>query len=190
MKDPVQVWLSGGSGQDLIEATVILAEAALFDGKNVLQTQSYGFDAELAATEDVELGATKSEVVLSSRKRITYPQVAKPDVLLCLSQHAFGRYFPQANCDTLIILDSTNVTCPAAVGRSAYRFPITETAVRVGHRGLANMVALGAMNELMSLVTPTSLREAISKCVPESHCALNQRALEAGEELLEVYEPE
>ena len=188
MKDPLQICLSGGRGQGLITAAMILAEAALLDGKNVLQTQSDGPDAALDASEDVELGATQSAVILS-KKKITFPDVTKPDVWLCLSQDAFGKYFPQANCDTLIILDSTNVECQAAA-RSTYQLPITETAARVGNRRLANLVALGAMNELVSLVTPASLREAISKCVPQRYRALNERALEAGEELLEVYEPD
>ena len=189
MKGPVQICLSGGRGQGLITAAVILAEAALLDGKNVLQTQGYGSDAEWGASEDVELGATESEVILS-RKQITYPRVTKPDVLLCLSQDAFERYCPQVNSDTLVVLDSTNVACKAPAGQVTYRFPITETAVRVGNRVVANVVALGVLNELLNLVAPASLQKAVSTRVPQRFRTLSEQALVAGAELLEVHEPD
>lgn len=175
-KDPVQIRLSGAGGQGLITAGIILAEAALLDGKNVVQTQSYGPEARL--------GASKAEVILSSKK-IAYPQVTKPDLLLCLSQDAFEKYFPQSGSDALVIIDSTSVECEAPAGRLIYEFPITETAVKVGSKVVANVVALGVMNALTGLVTPTSLRMAVSKRVPERFRALNEQALEAGEKLIE-----
>ena len=42
--------LSGSGGQGLILAGVILAEAALKDGKNVVQSQSYGPEARGGAS--------------------------------------------------------------------------------------------------------------------------------------------
>ncbi len=179
-KDPVQIRLSGAGGQGLITAGVILAEAALLDGKNVVQTQSYGPEARL--------GASKSEVIISAKK-IAYPQVTKPDLLLCLSQDAFEKYFPQTNSDTVVILDSSNIECEAPAGGFVYKFPITETAVKVGSKVAANVVALGVMNALVGLVSAKSLREAVLKRVPERFRALNERALEAGEKLIEAAGP-
>ncbi len=176
MKDPVQIRLSGAGGQGLITAGVILAEAAVLDGKNVVQTQSYGPEARL--------GASKAELIISTKK-IAYPQVTKPDILLCLSQDAFEKYRSQTNSDTLMILDSSHVDCGAHLGELVRAFPITETAVRVGSRVVANVVALGVMNALVGLVSPESLREAVSKRVPERFRALNEQALEAGEQLAE-----
>ncbi|OGF54464.1 MAG: hypothetical protein A2Z21_00705 [Candidatus Fraserbacteria bacterium RBG_16_55_9] len=175
-KDPVQIRLSGAGGQGLITAGVILAEAAVVDGKNVVQTQSYGPEARL--------GASKSEVIISTKK-IAYPQVTKPDILLCLSQDAFEKYFPQTNSDTLLILDSGQIEPQASDGRLIYALPITETAAATGSKVVANVVALGVMNALAGLVMPSSLREAVAKRVPERFRALNEHALEAGEKLAE-----
>ena len=51
--------LSGAGGQGLILAGVILAEAAaIYDGKNAVQSQSYGPEARG--------GASKSEVIIST----------------------------------------------------------------------------------------------------------------------------
>lgn len=175
-KDPVQIRLSGAGGQGLITAGVILAEAALLDGKNVVQTQSYGPEARL--------GASKSEVIIS-KKKIAYPQITKPDLLLCLSQDAFQKYFPHINSDTVIIVDATNVEYEAPASKQIYKLPITEAAVKVGSKVVANVVALGAMNALVGLVTSESLRRAVARRVPERFRALNEQALKTGEKLIE-----
>ena len=61
MIDRYEVRLSGSGGQGLILAGKILAEAAaIFDGHNAVQTQSYGPEARG--------GASKAEVVISDRK--------------------------------------------------------------------------------------------------------------------------
>ena len=49
--------LSGTGGQGLILAGIILAEAALLDGKLAIQSQSYGPEARG--------GSSKSEVIIS-----------------------------------------------------------------------------------------------------------------------------
>jgi len=177
LKDPLQIRLSGAGGQGLITAGVILAEAAMLSGKHVVQTQSYGPEARL--------GASKSELILSSRK-IACPEVTAPDILLCLSQDAYDRYFPQARPDTLVILDATNIQFEATVGRSeVYALPITETAIRLGGKQVANVVALGILNALTHLVPWECLHEAVLKRVPARFRDLNAQALEAGRELIE-----
>ncbi len=177
-KDPLQIRLSGAGGQGLITAGIILAEAAMLSGRQVIQTQSYGPEARL--------GASKSELILSNRK-IACPQVTTPDILLCLSQDAYDRYLPQVRPDTVVILDSTNIQFEAAVGRSeVYALPITETAIRLGGKQVANVVALGVMNALTHLTPWTCLQEAVQKRVPARFRELNMQALEAGRQLVEM----
>jgi 2-oxoglutarate ferredoxin oxidoreductase subunit gamma len=172
MTDPIQVRLSGAGGQGMITAGVILAEAAMLDGKNVVQTQTYGPEARL--------GASKAEVIISSR-RIAYPQATIPDVLLCMSQEAARRYLPHVHPSTTIILDSTNIGPDAIPPRGRiHRLPITEQAIRAGGKVVANTVALAVMNELAGLVSPGSLRQAIVSRVPERFRELNEHAIEAG----------
>ena len=69
--------LSGSGGQGLILAGIILAEAALHDGKNVVQSQSYGPEARG--------GASKAEVIISDDV-INYPKVNKSVMLVSLTQ--------------------------------------------------------------------------------------------------------
>lgn len=180
MTDPIQVRLSGAGGQGLITAGVILAEAAMLDGKNVVQTQTYGPEARL--------GSSRAEVIISSG-RIAYPQVTTPDVLVCLSTEAAQKYLRHVGPETVVILDSTGVNPAVSGGGRIHRLPITETAVGAGSRVVANTVALCAMNELAGVVSRESLRRAIVARVPERFRALNEKAIDAGEQLVHAPVP-
>ncbi len=181
MSTTVQVRLSGSGGQGLITAGVILAEAAMLDGRNVVQTQTYGPEARL--------GSSKSEVIISAGS-IAYPQVTVPDVLLCLSTEAAQKYMPQVHKGTLVVIDSTSVgadvmcngSVAACKGR-VVRLPISATATKVGSKVTANVVALAAVNELAGLVDAEHLHTAILARVPVKFRELNQRAIEAGRQL-------
>ena len=89
--------MSGAGGQGLILAGAILAEAAgVFEGKEVVQTQSYGIQARG--------GASQSTIIISDRP-IKFPEVLNPHILLCLSQGAYERYAPRLREDGLLIVD-------------------------------------------------------------------------------------
>ena len=77
MTQTSEIILSGSGGQGLILAGQILAEAVIRDGKNAVQTQSYGPEARG--------GASKAEVIISNDD-IDYPKVTKPDIVLAMSQ--------------------------------------------------------------------------------------------------------
>lgn len=173
--DRVELRLSGAGGQGLITAGVILSEAAVLDGLEVVQTQSYGPEARL--------GASRAEVIVA-RETIAYPQVVQPDVILCLSQDSFDKYIGDADDATLVIVDATNVEVNGSTnGAGVHPFPITETAIEVGHQVVANVVALGALNALAEVVSAQSLTEAVLRRVPDKHRDMNERALDAGHDL-------
>ena len=77
MKKQTEIRLSGSGGQGIITAGIILAEAALYDGLNALQSQSYGPEARG--------GSSKAEVIISEHE-INYPKVTSPDILVSLTQ--------------------------------------------------------------------------------------------------------
>ena len=77
--------LSGTGGQGLILAGIILAEAALLDGKLAIQSQSYGPEARG--------GASKSEVIISD-KAIHFPKGTKPGFLLAKGEGGGQKKYP------------------------------------------------------------------------------------------------
>lgn len=171
MAERYEVHLAGEGGQGLILAGVILAEAAaLHDGKNVAQTQSYGPEARG--------GASGSEVVISDDE-IDYPKIIEADVLLAMSQKACDEYSPHLKEHGLLIVDSVHVE--RLPSRRAVSVPITKIAEEVtGRRITANIVALGLMVGITHVVTIEAIEAAVTDRAPEGTQAINLAALRAG----------
>jgi len=164
--------LSGSGGQGLILGGVILAEAALLDGKCAIQSQSYGPEARG--------GSSKAEVIISDSD-IDFVKVQKCDMLLCLTQAAYDKYGKEFT-SVLILDESLNMKYPAP--EKVVKIPIlASTAGKLGKPMVANIVALGAINGILNLVSKESLAEAVLTNVPKGTEELNKRALELGYEL-------
>lgn len=169
-----EVRLSGAGGQGLILAGIILAEAALLDGFNVVQSQSYGPEARG--------GASKAEVVISSGP-IDYPKVLNPDVVLAMSQAAADRYGGQVREGGVLVLDSTFVSdaSGSAQGVAVYFVPITKTVMEeLGGSMTANIAALGTLIAVSGLVSEEAVRTAVAQRVPKGTVEANLRALSLG----------
>ena len=172
MKGRVEVRLAGEGGQGLILAGVILAEAAaVYDGLNATQTQSYGPEARG--------GASKSEVVISDEE-IDYPKVIEADYLLAMSQEGCDRYVGNLKREGLLIVDSVHVT-RLPLERSAVQAPITQLAEEAtGRRITANVVALGVLVGLSQVVSRAAVEAAVRARAPKGTEEANMKALAAG----------
>lgn len=169
--------LSGSGGQGLILAGIILAEAALHDGKNVVQSQSYGPEARG--------GASKSEVIVSE-KEINYPKVRDCDMLLCLTEVAYDKYIDGLKDGGTLILDSSISKRPEREDLKVYSVPILETAKeKLKKPMVANIVALGCIYELTKIVSKESLEKAVLERVPKGTEELNKKALNEGFNLIQ-----
>ena len=167
-----EVRLSGTGGQGLMLAGRLLAEAAVLDGKNVVQTQSYGPEARG--------GKSKSDVVISTGD-IHYPKAMHVDVLLAMSQQSLNEYAASLKDGGTLIVDSYAVD--EIPQENAIRIPCTLLAIEHCGRGLfANVVALGAITELTGVVRWESLREAVLARVPKGTEEINEKALAVGRE--------
>ena len=172
-----EILLTGAGGQGLILAAIVLAEAAVNDNKNVVQTQSYGPEARG--------GASMAGVVIDV-DTIEYPKVTKPTVLLCMNQASFNKYLPRVEPGCIIIVDSTFVSGPFNKDYNVQPFPITSTAREILKREVvANMLALGVINAATGLVDRDIFRECIFKFAPKGSGELNQQAFDLGYRLYE-----
>jgi 2-oxoglutarate ferredoxin oxidoreductase subunit gamma len=168
-----EIILSGAGGQGLILAGAILAEAAgVFEGKEVVQTQSYGIQARG--------GASQSTVIISD-SRIKFPEVLTPDILLSLSQEAYQRYMPSLREEGLLIVDQDLVhTQSVRPDITLLAFPFTAEAEKMGRRIAANVMALGTLARVTGLVKPESLAQAIPSRLPERNVPAALEALGVG----------
>ena len=175
MAPRTEIRLAGEGGQGMILAGIILAEAAsIYDGRQAVQTQSYGPEARG--------GASKSEVVIAAGE-IDHPEVLAADALVALSQEAFTKYAPGLKPGGLLIVDSDKVRGAPA---SAIQVPVERLALETTGKAItANTVALGLLVGLTGVVSRQALEKAVTARAPRGTEELNRKALEAGFEAAE-----
>ena len=167
-----QIVLTGTGGQGLILAGIILAEAAVLDGKQAIQTQSYGPEARG--------GASKAEVLISE-EAIDYPKVQIADTLLAMSQEAFNKYGGSVGAGATLIVDTTFVRELKETQAKIVLLPITKAAREaLGRDMFANIIALGAIVGLTGTVSRESLEAAVLSRVPKGTEDKNRKALDIG----------
>jgi 2-oxoglutarate ferredoxin oxidoreductase subunit gamma len=172
-----EIRLSGAGGQGLILVGKILAEAAaIYDGNNATQSQSYGPEARG--------GASRSEVIISDGD-IDYPKASNINLLLAMTQEAIDKYAGDVIKDGIIVADSNYVKDPPKGHFKFYSFPITEVAeTKVGKKIVANIVALGIIEKLSKIVSEPALINAIRARIPKGTEDMNISAFKIGQELV------
>ena len=170
-----QIVLTGTGGQGLILAGIILAEAAVLDGKQAIQTQSYGPEARG--------GASRAEVLISD-EAIDYPKVLKADTLLAMSQEAFNKYAKSIGAGGALVVDSTYVRELGETKAKLIALPITRAAKeKLGRDMFANIIALGAIVGITETVSRESLVAAVLARVPKGTEDKNRQAIDIGFQL-------
>jgi len=169
-----EIRICGLGGQGVVLAGQILGRAAVYDGWNVVQTQSYG--AEARGTK------AKSEVIISDGK-IGFPAVRRCDILVAMSQEALEANIRDLKEDGLLLVDKELVISVPEVNAKVYAIPATKVAEEnFRERLYANMVILGFLNALMKLVSEESMKKAIINSVPKDTVEANLQAYRKGEE--------
>lgn len=173
MNQYTEIRLSGSSGQGLMLAGSILAEAAgLYDGKEVIQSRSYGPESRG--------GASRSEVIISTTP-IDYPEVVQPDVVVAMTEEACQKWTRDMKEDGIIIVDPKYVRVTENKDKRLCVIPITEIAVEsTGKEITANLAALGALIGLTQIVSTQAMEEAIRNRVPAGTEEMNLRAFRSG----------
>lgn len=168
--------LSGSGGQGVITAAIIFAEAAVQEGKEAVQSQSYGPEARG--------GASKSEVIVDEGP-IYHPHVKKPDLVLAMTQKAAEKYYGDLKEEGVLVLDEDLVPEPPKFPH-VIKIPITRLAVeKVGKTLFANIVALGALVRITGTVKFETIKDSVAKRVPPHTVEQNMKALQVGWEAAE-----
>lgn len=172
MKNKLELRLSGAGGQGVILGSIILAEATLMAGKQVVQSQSYGPEARG--------GLCKAEVIVDS-ENIDYSKVEHPDFLLALTQESLNKYAPEISGEGIIMADESLRIPENLHTGNVVKVPILKTAREVvGKPVTSNIVAVGAINEVLGLAPEEALEKAVLQHVPRQSAQLNSRALHEG----------
>ena len=171
---------SGSGGQGVITAAIILAEAAvLYEGLAATQSQSYG-----AAARG---GATRSDIIIAD-KRINFPKVIQPNILVCLTQEAYDKFSPIIRPGGILLTDTRFVKTQKKVAARQRELPMYNTVMeKIGKPVVFNICMLGALVGMTDFVKPESILNVVRNRIPKDFLGMNQEALHFGMELSERY---
>jgi 2-oxoglutarate ferredoxin oxidoreductase subunit gamma len=164
---------SGSGGQGVITAAIILAEAAvLYENLNAVQSQSYGAEARG--------GATRSDVIISD-SIIHFPKVLQPNILVCLNQNSYNKFYPVIRPGGLLITDPRFVQTEKKVDAQQKELIMYETVMaKIGKPIVFNICMLGAVIALTELVKPESVMKVLALRIPQDFLDMNRQALDIG----------
>ncbi len=170
---------SGSGGQGVITAAIILAEAAvLYDNLNAVQSQSYGAEARG--------GATRSDIIISDSS-IHYPKVIQPNVLVCLTQDTYNKFYRIIRPGGLLVTDTRHVKTEKKVDAQQKELAMYETIMEeIGKPIVFNICMLGAVIRLTNMVRPKSVLKILERRIPADFLEINRKALNLGIKLAEA----
>ena len=171
---------TGSGGQGVITAAIILAEAAvLHEGLVATQSQSYGPEARG--------GATRSDVIISESE-IYFPKVTQPNVLVCLTQEAYNKFYTITRPGGILIVDNHYVTTSKKVDAIQRELPIYERVMKeIGKPIVLNICMLGAVIGITRLVKPESIMKTLRSRINPEFLDINQKALDIGMAMVKDY---
>ena len=172
----VRMVFSGSGGQGVITAAIIFAEAAVIhEGLNATQSQAYG-----AAARG---GATRTDIIIS-QEEINFPKVIQPNVLVCLTQEAYGNYATIIRPGGLLLTDERFVKTARKVDARQVELPMySQVMEKIGKPIVFNICMLGAVVALTALVRPESIMKVLEQRIPSGFVDMNRKALDLGLEL-------
>lgn len=157
----------------MITASIVLAEAAvLYEGLIASQTQNYGAEARG--------GATRSDVIIAD-KRINFPKVNQPNVLICLTQEAYDKFCNIIRPGGILIADTRYVKTQKKVSAQQRELPMYDNVIeKIGKPIVFNICVLGALIGMIKIVSPESIMKVLENRIPLDFLGMNKEALEMG----------
>lgn len=151
------VVFAGFGGQGLLFAGQILARAAIRDGLETFWIPSYGPEMR---------GGTASCTVIVGDDEIGSPVVDRYDAAVVMNPPSLAKFAPRRTDGGLLIVNASLVSEPAPMsGVDELRLECTRLAAEAGDDKLVSVVALGALVSRSGIVTPASVRRAITEVV-------------------------
>lgn len=168
-----EIILAGSGGQGLVLSGIMLGEAAILEGKTVVQTQSYGIASRG--------GLSLAEVIIDQQE-IVYQQVQAPDMILTLTEEALDKFASFADKGVMLFYDTT--LAKPRTGKNLTGYPFTQIASNLGNVGSVNILSLGAMITALPMIETESLARVIRNRFRGKALETNLQMLEAGSDLV------
>jgi len=168
-----EIRIAGFGGQGVILSAIVLGKAAsIFQGAYATMTQNFGPEARG--------GACSAQLIVSDTP-VLYPYVARPDIMVVMSQEAYVRFAPELKDGGILIVEQDLVRVgDLSKDVLVYSIPATRIAEELGKRMVLNSVMVGFFTAITHLLEPDAVRQAIASSVPSSFRELNLKAFDRG----------
>lgn len=156
-----EVIISGFGGQGALFAGQILAFTGMDAGLEVTWMPSYGPEMR---------GGTANCQVIIADDEIGSPITRNPTAAIVLNLPSLDKFEPMMTPGGVLVVNSSLVNRnPARTDIKWAMVPAQEIAEDIGNRRLQNMVMLGAMLEMLPIVSMEALEKALNDHLPERH---------------------
>lgn len=167
--------LAGFGGQGVLSLGQVLCYAGMREGKEVSWVPSYGPEMR---------GGTANCLVTISEQIIDSPVFDQADAAIIMNRPSLDRFERAVRPGGILLYNSSLIDrVPARGDVHSFGIPANELAQEAGNSRTANMVMLGALLELTSLLNVESVLEGLGRVLSSSKqelLVLNRRAMEAG----------
>jgi 2-oxoglutarate ferredoxin oxidoreductase subunit gamma len=129
-------------------------------------------------------GGTAHCTVIISEESIGSPLVRRPDIVLALNLPSLDKYEPVIQPGGVLVGNASLTN--REIERddiASLLIPANEIAEEIGMARLANMVMVGAMIPLKTILTLEMVKDALNEHIPERHrktLKMNFKAIERG----------
>lgn len=150
---------AGFGGQGVMSMGMVLAHAAMQEGRQVSWLPSYGPE---------QRGGTANCMVVISDRPIGSPLVTDPDVAVVMNRPSLTRFGPAVRTGGLLFVNASMIEeVPAYPGVGAVPVDALRLAEEAGDARVANMVMLGAVIGLTAVVSLSAAVAALGQVLPE-----------------------
>ena len=174
-----EIIIAGFGGQGVLSMGKILAYSGLMEDKEVTWMPSYGPE---------QRGGTANVTVILSDERISSPILNSYDMVVVLNQQSLDKFQSKVKPGGILIYDNYGIhTPPTRTDIKVYCIEARNATFELGNNKAFNMIVLGAMLKLNSIVTIESVVKALKKTLPERHhhmIPMNEEALRKGMSLI------
>lgn len=171
---------AGFGGQGVLSMGMLLAYAAMKEGREVSWMPSYGPEMR---------GGTANCIVNISDQPISSPIVSKFDVAIVLNQPSLKKFESRVKKGGILIWENTMIKRPPTrTDIKVYAIPAIEIANnKLKNIKVMNMLFLGALVKVKEIVKKESLLVALKNTLPKRHhhlIPLNKKAIDLGMSLI------
>lgn len=175
-----EIIISGFGGQGVLSMGKILAYSGLMEDKEVTWMPAYGPE---------QRGGTANVTVIVSDERISSPVLSKFDIAIVLNQPSLDKFESRVKPGGILIYEGNGIiNPPTRTDIDIYRIDAMDKAAELKNTKVFNMIVLGGMLKVSTVVSENGVEKALFKTLPERHhklIPLNMEAIKIGGDIMQ-----